>query len=113
MSKKRKQHYNMPMALWRLPNRILNYKQKHLLSFIWWCAPRGCHCWNCRLAKKFNVSDRTIRRWLARLKQYELIAIGFPDGRGRTLWPRYQVRPEHENPTECVEITVEKPVEKL
>jgi len=80
----------MPKGLWQLPWRTLNFKQKRLLAFFWWCAPDGCHCWNGRLAKRFRVSPRTIRRWISNLKKLELIAIGFPDGRGRTIWPRYK-----------------------
>ncbi len=83
----------MPYKLWAIPRAHLNYQQKHLLSLIWWCAPKGCHCWNNRLAKKFGVCPRTIRRWLAQLKKLELIAIGYPDGRGRTIWPRYNHPP--------------------
>ena len=83
----------MPKRLWLLPHKTLNFQQKHLLSFIWWCTPKGCHCWNCRLALKFKVTPRTIRRWLAKLKALELIAIGHPDGKGRTIWPRYRTQP--------------------
>ncbi len=100
--KKKRHHWKMPKRLWHLPRQTLNFQQKHLLSFIWWCAPKGCHCWNGRLAKRFKVSGRSIQRWLTRLKQLNLIAIGHPDGRGRTIWPRYQVQPP-----------VSKPVEKL
>lgn len=90
----------MPQRLWAADRKLLNYQQKHLLSFIWWCAPKGCHCWNGRLAKRFKVTPRTIRRWLARLKELELIAIGFPDGRGRTIWPRYQAKQPQIKPVE-------------
>jgi len=80
----------MPKAIWQIPNQELPLRQKYFLAFIWWCAPHGCHCWNCRLEKRFKKSKRTIQYWISHLKAMELIAIGFPDGPGRTIWPRYK-----------------------
>ena len=88
--KPRRQNYKMPKAIWAVPSELLTWQHKRLLAFIWFCAPKGCHCWNCRLEKRFCVSRRTIQYWLERLRKLELIAIGFPDGPGRTLWPRYR-----------------------
>jgi len=83
-------HPKMPKRLWTLPEKTLNFKEKRLLAFIWWCSPKGCHCWNSNLGKRFKKSPRTISRWLHHLHKLELIAIGHPDGSGRTIWPRYQ-----------------------
>ena len=100
----------MPQRLWTTNKKLLNYQQKHLLSFVWWCAPNGCHCWNGRLAKKFKVTPRTIRRWISKLKRLELIAIGHPDGRGRTIWPRYQAKQPVSKPVEnLLDPTPKKP----
>jgi len=90
MAKKNHEHWKMPHRLWVLPRKTLNFQEKRFLAFIWWCAPRGCVCWNDRHAKRFGVCARTIQRWISHLKKLELIAIGHPDGRGRTIWPRYQ-----------------------
>ena len=91
--KTKSKHWKMPKSIWQIPKDELNLKQKNFLAFIWWCAPRGCHCWNCRLEKRFKVSKRTIQYWISHLLKMELIAIGFPDGPGRTLWPRYKHPP--------------------
>jgi len=77
----------MPSRLWKIDRSRLNFQQKHLLSFIWWCAPTGCKLWNFQLAHKFQVAPRTIQRWLKILRTEKLIFIGFPDGKGRTIWP--------------------------
>lgn len=88
--RKKKRKYKMPLRLWRARLPGFNWQQKHFLAFIWSCTPRGCHCWNCRLAKRYHVTPRTIQRWISNLHDLELISIGHPDGPGRTLWPRYQ-----------------------
>ena len=85
-------HWKMPKAFWVADHKVLNWQQKRFLAFIWWCAPEGCHCWNGRLSKRFKVSPRTIQRWVSNLNRLGLIAIGFPDGSGRTIWPRYQAK---------------------
>ncbi len=82
----------MPTRLWRLPRTEVNWQQKRLLAYVWWCAPKGLRLWNCRLAKTYGVSERTIRRWLAVLKNCELIAIRYGDGMNRIIFPRYQAR---------------------
>ena len=88
----KRKHWKMPTRLWRLPRKEVNWQQKRLLAYIWWCAPNGMRLWNCRLAKTYSVSERTIRRWLAVLKSCELIAIRYGDGMNRIVFPRYQAR---------------------
>lgn len=80
--------YKMPGWMWDISPRILNADDKRLLSLIWSCGFNSCHLWNCRLMKKYGRSRRTIQYRLAKLKKLELISIGHPDGRGRTLYPR-------------------------
>lgn len=80
----------MPKLIWQIPRSILSSDEKHFLSFIWWCSPKGCHCWNCRLEDRFKISRRTVQRRLTKLQALGLIAIGHRDGPGRTIWPRYQ-----------------------
>jgi hypothetical protein len=91
--KKKKQHYKMPKAIWQIDSNELNFQQKTFLAFIWWCAPNGCHCWNCRLEKRFKKSKRTIQYWITHLVEMELIAVGLRNGSGRTIWPRYKHPP--------------------
>jgi len=82
----------MPVRLWRLPKEEINWQQKRLLAYVWWCAPNGMRLWNCRLAKTYGVTERTIRRWISNLHKYELIAIRYGDGANRVIFPRYQAR---------------------
>jgi hypothetical protein len=85
---KRKKRKPMPKWIWQLNCQILNYKLKHLLSYIWWCGDKGCRDWNYRIAKRFTVSDRTIRRWIKALADMRLIYINFPCKRSRTIYRR-------------------------
>lgn len=85
--KKTRKHWTMPRRLWNTQRRTLNYQQKHLLSFIWWSQPQGCRLWDRELAEKFEVSPRTIRRWLSVLKALCLISISQPKGRNRIIYP--------------------------
>ncbi len=85
---KRKKRKPMPKWIWQLPHSVLNYKLKHLLAYFWWCADRGCRDWNYAIAKRFKVSDRTIRRWIHSLQTKHLIYINFPGFRSRTIYRR-------------------------
>lgn len=78
----------MPRAIWKLPRNILTWQEKHLLSLIWWTGFKGCHCWNGTFAERFGVSRRTVRRWLARLKKYDLIEIQSGKGMHRMIWSK-------------------------
>ncbi len=78
----------MPRWIWRLDAKILNYKLKHLLAYFWWCGDRGCQRWNYAIANHFNVSHRTIRRWIKLLEDKHLIYINFPMKTTRTIYRR-------------------------
>ena len=78
----------MPKWIWQLPHSVLNYKLKHLLAYFWWCGDRGCQRWNYAIAKRFKVSDRTIRRWIHTLEKKHLIYINFPMKTTRTIYRR-------------------------
>jgi len=76
----------MPHWLWAIHPNMLTWKDKHFLSYLWWCGNHGAHSWNYRLAKMFKCSERTIRRRLQKFKKLHLIHIGHPQDRGRTIW---------------------------
>lgn len=78
----------MPRWIWQLDAKILNYKLKHLLAYFWWCGDRGCQRWNYAIANRFNVSHRTIRRWIKTLQDKHLIFINFPMKTTRTIYRR-------------------------
>ncbi len=78
----------MPKWIWQLAPQILTWKEKHVLSFIWWCKDRGCREWNYRLAQRFKCSRRTIKRRLKRLDNLHLIHINFPQTINRTIYRR-------------------------
>ena len=78
----------MPKELWQLPRSKLTWQEKNLLSFFWWTGQQGCFCWNNRLAERFEVNARTVRRWLKGLKEKNLITIADGKGRNRTIWPK-------------------------
>lgn len=88
MPKKAKRHEKMPKFYWELEPWILKSNHMRLLSFFWYCSDIGCRCWNYRLAKMFQVSPRTIRRWIKRLHELEFIYINYPSTRHRTIYRR-------------------------
>ena len=58
---------------------------KEVYSYFTWFDKRTCIQWNCRLAKKFNTSRRTICRRLERLKKLRLIWITSGGGPHRRI----------------------------
>jgi len=84
----KKKRQRMPKWLWQLSPKILNFQQKRLLSFVWWCGDKGCREWNYRLMKRFRVSRATIKRWLKHLNDLHLIYINFPHTKHRTVYRR-------------------------
>lgn len=83
---RRKRHPKMPHWLWVIHPKMLTWKDKHFLSYLWWTGDHGAHSWNYRLAKMFHCSSRTIRRRLQKFKKLHLIHIGHAQDRGRTIW---------------------------
>jgi len=83
---RQKKHPKMPKWIWRLPEKTLNHKEKHFCAYLWWHGAHGCHSWNYRLAALHKCSQRTIKRRIAKLKILQLIHIGHPLDRGRTIW---------------------------
>lgn len=83
---KRKKRQRMPRWIWQLKRHVMNTELKRFLSYIWWSGDRGCRDWNYQLAQRFDVSKRTIRRWLHRLQNGHLITINFPHGKLRTVY---------------------------
>ncbi len=78
----------MPKWVWQLPPQILNYKEKHFLAYIWWCADRGCRDWNWSLMKRFKCSRATVKRRILKLQISHLIHIQFPRCKTRTMYRR-------------------------
>jgi len=86
MAKKDAKKYPMPQWIWNLNPRMLNASHQRLLAFIWSCGDTGLRSWNYYIAKKYQVSPRTIRRWLNRLDRLNFIYINFPRTRWRTIY---------------------------
>jgi len=58
---------------------------KEVYNYFTWFDERACIQWNCRLAKKFNTSRRTICRRLERLKKLRLIWVTSGGGPHRRI----------------------------
>lgn len=78
----------MPKWLWQLPPQILNYKEKHFLAYVWWCADRGCRDWNWSLMTRFKCSRATVKRRIHKLEISHLIHIQYPRCKTRTIYRR-------------------------
>ncbi len=85
---KRQKRQRMPRWLWLLKRRVLSASEKRFLGYIWWCGDGGCRDWNYQLARRFDVTPRTIRRWLNHLQRGRLIYINYPFGKLRTIYRR-------------------------
>ena len=83
---KGKKRVRMPRWIWRLPRRWLSASEKRFLGYIWWNGNRGCRDSNYQLARRFDVTDRTVRRWLHHLQHGHLIYINYPFGKLRTIY---------------------------
>ena len=77
----------------KIPYHILNIetldlREKVLLAHIYSYGIKGCWEGNKRLGELFRVSERSISRWMARLKKTGFIFWVHPKGRYRTIWAR-------------------------
>jgi len=75
----------------KIPAHILNPSQiglceKALLAYIYSFGVKGCWQNNEMLAQIFMVSQRTIERWLAAIKQFVFVRNG--KGDYRTIWAK-------------------------
>jgi len=76
---------------WHLRIHTQGFKPqlKELYNYFVWFDQRACIQWNCRLAKKFGVSRRTIKRRLKRLVELKLIWITSGGGAHRRIHCRH------------------------
>ncbi len=100
MSKKRRdakhrKKYRLPVWIRSQEFHLLNRSQKDFLGYLYCFGPDTCWLWNWRLAKKFGVTKRTIRRWLRALREQGFIWIEKPFGPQRMIHTRLVPTPEH------------------
>ena len=93
-AKHRKIH-RLPLWIRRRQFRLLNKSEKELLGYLYSFGPDTCWFWNWRLAKEFDCTKRTIRYWLAKLKDLGFIWIEKPFGPERKIHVRLLPTPEH------------------
>lgn len=84
----------MPKWIWLLPAKVITHSEKHFLAYIWYCGPRGSHSWNWRLARLFKCCKRTIRRRIEKLSSLNLVHLGHPYDKGRTIWANPFYKPD-------------------
>ncbi|GAI71525.1 unnamed protein product [marine sediment metagenome] len=94
MVKPRKKH-RLPYWIRSQEFRLLNRSQKDFLGYLYCFGPDTCWLWNWRLAKKFHVTKRTIRRWLRALREQGFIWIEKPYGPQRMIHTRLLPTPQH------------------
>lgn len=88
MSKK-KNGYPKPRWLNFVPPRWISSDTKRLYAYLCIFGPDSCDHWNCRLAKKFYVSTRTIARRLRKLRELGLVWVENRQSPARVLHPFY------------------------
>lgn len=85
--------YHCPWWINKMSHRTIPRSIRDFYAYLCCFGENGNWQWNCRLAKKCRVTERTIRRWLAWLKKYRLIVIEKPYGRQRIIHPIYYPTP--------------------
>ncbi|MBA7710452.1 hypothetical protein ES703_119395 [subsurface metagenome] len=100
MAKKRrnvrhKKLHRLPVWIRRQDFRLLNESQKSFLGYLYCFGPDTCWLWNWRLAKEFGCTKRTIRRWLAKLREHGFVWIEKPFGPQRMIHTRLLPTPQH------------------
>lgn len=86
---RRRNGYPKPRWLNFVPPRWINTDTKRLYAYLCIFGPDSCDHWNCRLAKKFYVSTRTIARRLCKLRELGLVWVANPQSPYRVLHPIY------------------------
>lgn len=81
--------YRCPWWIFKLSHRVIPGSVRELYAYLCIFGQTGNWQWDCRLAKKYGVTDRTIRRWLHWLKANKLIWIENPFGRSRRIHAIY------------------------
>lgn len=83
-----------PWWIYKMHRKLIPRGPRDLYTYLCVFGPESCWLWNWRLAKKFGVTKRTIRRWLKWLKDENLIHISKPFGKDRKIHPHYYGTPE-------------------
>jgi len=83
-----KKLYRLPKWIWNPNFRILTLSEKIFYAYLFGFGPDTCWEWNWRLAERFGVTERTIQRWLSKLKDNGFIWIQKPYGKDRKLHAR-------------------------
>jgi len=78
-----------PFWVRRMNRTVIPTSVRNFYIYLCVFGPDSCWLWNWRLAKRFGVSKRQIRRWLHWLKANNLIWIEKPFGPQRKIHPRY------------------------
>jgi hypothetical protein len=78
----------------KIPNHILNIetldlREKVLLAHIYSYGIKGCWEGNKTLGMLLKVSERSISRWMARIKKAGYVFWVHPKGRYRTVWAKF------------------------
>lgn len=83
----RKQYhkYDRPAWWWNIRVKEFPLVLREMYNYFAWFDNRACIQWNCRLAKRFGVSRRTICRRLERLKKLRLLWITSAGGKHRRI----------------------------
>ena len=87
--KTEKPKYYAPFWVRRMNHTVIPTSVRNFYIYLCVFGPDSCWLWNWRLAKRFGVSKRQIRRWLHWLKENNLIWIEKPYGAQRKIHPRY------------------------
>jgi len=80
-----KHKYQIPEWVKNAPDDVFPAKTKRLYTYLLVFGVTGCWQWNCRIARRFHTTDRTIRRWLNWLKAHKLIEIRQPFNSRRVI----------------------------
>lgn len=85
----RKNGFPKPRWLNFVPPRWINSDTKRIYAYLCTFGPNSCDHWNCRLARKFYVSTRTIARRLRKLRELGLVWVENSQSPYRILHPLY------------------------
>jgi len=86
-SKSTKTRHHIPDWIFQVPERVLPSGPKMLYQYLCFFDRKGNWEYNYRLAKRFGVTERAIRKWIHWLKFEGLITVVQPFNRRRRLWP--------------------------
>jgi len=83
----KEQYLKIPYHIFNI--ETLDLREKVLLAHIYSYGIKGCWEGNKRLGKLLRVSERSISRWMARIKKAGYVFWVHPKGRYRTVWAKF------------------------